>query len=432
MMNIQHDTRPVELLRPSEPEPTRQPEREVEHRPPSRGAGRAGRRLLGLGALLILSGAVGYGGWRHYQVHTEVLATAEQARDFVPSVLTAPVRASTPTVSVFWPGSTLAFNSADIFARASGYIFTRKVDIGDRVKQGDLLVELAVPELDDQISQNDATLNQLRAALDQAQANLKLAQVTWDRDRPLVGEGWATQQQGTVDIQTVKAQEAAVAAAQHNVTAQEKLIKQLRQNRDYASVVAPFDGVITQRNVDVGSLVQGNAASGTFMFEIMQNDVIRVWVYVPQDSAFGVAPGIDAVVRVPELPDREFPGTVTRLADAQQSGTRTLLTEIDLPNPDGALRSGVYCMVELKIPRKTPSFVLPADAIIFNSNGMQVAVVIDGKAEIRKVGVKRDMGTQVEVDSGVKAGDQVILNPPVNLLDGSKVQVRTEIAASNR
>ena len=136
------------------------------------------------------------------------------------------------------------------------------------------------------------------------------------------------------------------------------------------------------------------------MFEIMQVDVIRVWVYVPQDSAFGVVPGIDAVVRVPEIPDREFPGTVTRIADAQQSGTRTLLTEIDLPNPDGALRSGVYCKVELKIPRTTPNFVLPADAIIFNHNGMQVAVVSNGKVEIRKVGVRRDMGTRVEVDIG--------------------------------
>ena len=180
-------------------------------------------------------------------------------------------------------------------------------------------------------------------------------------------------------------QAAAVAAAQHNVTAQEHLLKQLRQNRNYASVVAPFDGVITQRNVDVGSLVQGNAASGTFMFEIMQNDMTRVWVYVPQDAAFGVAPRIDAVMRVPELPDREFRGAVARIADAQQSGTRTLLTEIDLPNPDGALRSGVYCIVELKIPRRTPSFVLPADAIIFDHNGMQVAVVSDGKAEMRKV-----------------------------------------------
>src|SRR5580692_7310893 len=134
MVKTQDDIRPVELLRPTEPEPVRKPEREVEHdHPPPRGANRAGRSLLGLGALLVLFGAVGYGGWRHYQLRTEVLATAKQAQDFVPSVLTAPVRASTPTVSVFWPGSTLAFNSADIFARASGYIFIRKVDIGDRV-----------------------------------------------------------------------------------------------------------------------------------------------------------------------------------------------------------------------------------------------------------------------------------------------------------
>jgi RND family efflux transporter MFP subunit len=139
-----------------------------------------------------------------------------------------------------------------------------------------------------------------------------------------------------------------------------------------------------------------------------------------------VAPGVDAIVRVPELPDREFPGKVTRIADAQESGTRTLLTEIDLPNPDGALRAGVYCFVELKIPRKTPSFVLPAEAIIFNRNGLQVAVLEDGKAEIRKVTVTRDMGTRVEVDAGVKAGDQVILKPPVNLREGDKVRVATQ------
>ena len=137
----------------------------------------------------------------------------------------------------------------------------------------------------------NALLPAIKAALDQAQANLKLAQVTWDRDRPLVKEGWTTQQQGTVDVQTLKAQEAAVSVAQANVAAQENLLKMLHQNRDYASVVAPFDGVITQRNVDVGSLVQGNATTGTFMFEMMQRDVIRVWVYVPQDAAFGVAPG---------------------------------------------------------------------------------------------------------------------------------------------
>jgi RND family efflux transporter MFP subunit len=157
-------------------------------------------------------------------------------------------------------------------------------------------------------------------------------------------------------------------------------------------VVAPFDGVITQRNVDVGALVQGNATSGTFMFEIMQEGVIRIWVYVPQDAAFGVTRGIEAIVRVPELPNREFSGKVTRIADALQPGTRTLLTEIDIPNPDGSLTPGIYCTVELHIPRKSPSISVPADAIIFNGNGMQVAVVNNSKAEIRKVGVKRDLG----------------------------------------
>jgi RND family efflux transporter MFP subunit len=169
--------------------------------------------------------------------------------------------------------------------------------------------------------------------------------------------------------------------------------------------------------------VQGNATSGTFMFEIMQEDIIRVWVYVPQDAAFGVGPGIDAVVRVPEIPDREFSGTVTRIADALQPGTRTLLTEIDIPNPDGALTPGIYCTAELHIPRKSPGLSVPADAIIFNRDGMQVAVAGNGTVEIRKIRVKRDLGTRVEVDTGVKAGDQVILNPPVNLVDGSKVQV---------
>ena len=387
---------------------------------------RLGVPLFALGVLSLLAGGVALGASRHHAQHQHVMATAERERDFVPSMRVATVEASPGIMSVVLPGTTAAFTDANIYARATGYIAKRNVDIGDNVKQGELLVELAVPELDSQISQNEATLTQLKSALQQAQANLRLAQVTWDRDRPLVKQGWVTQQQGTVDVETLKAMDSAVNVAQSNVAAQEHLLRVLRQDRDYALVVAPFDGVITQRNVDVGSLVQGNVNSGTFMFEMMQKNVIRVWVYVPQDSAFGVAPDVDAVVRVPELPGREFPGKVTRIADAQQSGTRTLLTEIDLPNPDGALRSGVYCMIELKIPRKTPSLVVPAEAMIFNRDGLQVAVVNNGKAEIRKVRVTRDLGTQVEVDTGVKPGDRVILNPPVNLVEGSKVQVAAQ------
>jgi RND family efflux transporter MFP subunit len=178
--------------------------------------------------------------------------------------------------------------------------------------------------------------------------------------------------------------------------------------------------------------VQGNATSGTFMFEIMQEDIVRVRVYVPQDVALGVTPGIDAIVRVPEIPDREFPGKVARIADALQAGTRTLLTEIDIPNPDGELPPGIYCAVELHIPRISPSASVPADAMIFDRDGVQVALFNNGKAEFRKVSVKRDFGTRVEVDTGIKTGDQVIINPPVNLVDGGKVQARAEDTAANR
>lgn len=383
-------------------------------------------RLVALGGFLLLAGGLLIGASGHYSQQQDVAATAKQQREFVPSLRVATVEASPGTTSVTLPATTAAFAAANVYARATGYIATRDVDIGDRVKKGDLLAQLAVPEVDDQISQNEATLSQLSSARDQAEASRRLAQVTWGRDAPLVEKGWVTRQQGDVDVQTLKQREAALAAAQHNVTAQENVVKQLRQNRAYATVVAPFDGVITQRNVDVGSLVEGNATSGTFMFEIMQDGVIRVSVYVPQDAAFGVKPGIDAIVRVPELPDREFHGTVTRIADALQPGTRTLLTEIDIPNPDGALAPGIYCAAELRIPRKAPSLSVPAEAIIFNRNGLQVAVVSNGKAEIRKVRVSRDLGTQVEVDSGIKAGDQVVLNPPVSLMDGSKVQPRAE------
>ena len=387
---------------------------------------RRGGRLFALGGFVLLVAGLSLGGWGNYSLKQEVMATARQDRDFVPSLRIATVEANPATVSVTLPGTTAAFAAANIYARATGYIAKRNVDIGDHVKAGDLLAELAVPELDHQISQNEATLDQLKSSLQQARANRDLAQVTWDRDAPLVQKGWFSPQQGDTDRLTLQARVAAVSVAEANVSSQQNLLKVLRQNRDYALVVAPFDGIITQRNVDVGSLVQSNAATGTFMFEIMQDNVIRVWVYVPQDSAFGVAPGIDAVVRVPELPDREFAGKVTRIADALQSGTRTLLTEIDIPNPDGAMSPGIYCTVELHIPRKTPSVLVSADAIIFNREGMQVAVVNDGKAEFRKVNVKRDLGTRVEVDSGIKAGDQVILNPPVALVDGSKVRALAE------
>jgi RND family efflux transporter MFP subunit len=165
------------------------------------------------------------------------------------------------------------------------------------------------------------------------------------------------------------------------------------------------------------------------MFSLQQSDVIRVWVYVPQDDAFGVKPGIEAVVRVPAMPNLRFDGKVTRIADALQPGTRTLLTEVDVPNPDGALQPGVYCTVELKIPRQSPALTVPGSAIIFNQDGTQVAVVENGVVHLHKITITTDYGTEVEVSEGVKEGDQVILQPPVNVADGDKVNTINATAA---
>jgi RND family efflux transporter MFP subunit len=381
-----------------------------------------GGMLFGSIALLLLVGGLAIGGWRHYQAERAVAATMHQAQTAIPEVRVAAVRAGDGTINVSLPATTTAFEAANIFARTNGYIEKRYVDIGDRVKAGDLLVDITAPELDHQIAQAKATLAQNQSTLQQTQASRDLADVTNGRDSKLVKQGWLTLQQGDNDRLTLKAQQAAVGVAQSNIAAQEAQIRVLEQEKAYQRVVAPFDGVITQRNIDNGSLV---TSGSTFMFTLMHPDVIRTQVFVPQDEAFGLGPGVDAVVRVPEIPDRGFPGKVTRIASALQPGSRTLLTEIDVPNPDGALSPGIYCTVELYIPRKTPSMIIPADAVVFDQDGLHVAVVRNGTAHLQKITIARDFGTEVEVHDGVKPGDQVILNPMVDLADGSKVAVRS-------
>jgi RND family efflux transporter MFP subunit len=384
---------------------------------------RYGGALLGGAGLLLLLGGLGLGGWRHHQAELEVAATAQRHRTFVPEVRVAAVRASDSKMTVSLPATTTAFEAANIFARTSGYIEKRYVDIGDRVKAGALLADITAPELDHQITQAKATLAQNQATLQQTQASHELAQVTNARDSRLVKQGWLTLQQGDNDRLTLQAQQAAVAVAQSNIEAQQAQIRILEQEKAYQRVVAPFDGVITQRNIDNGSLV---TSGSTFMFTLMHPDVIRTLVFIPQDEAFGVGPGVDAMVRVPEIPNRTFPGKVARIASALQPGSRTLLTEIDVPNPDGALSPGIYCTVELYIPRKTPSMIVPADAVVFDQNGLHVGVVENGTVHMQKITIARDFGTEVEVHEGVRPGDQVVLNPMVNLAEGNKVTIRKD------
>ena len=401
------------------------PDRDIPEAPPSGPRRRVGPggRLIGLGVLVLFIAAVGLGVWRHYQQHRQVIDIAAEQANFVPTVRVENVTQQLGRLHVTLPATTLGFEAANIFARTSGYVAKRYVDIGDHVKAGQLLAEITAPEVEDQIAQFQNSLQQAHETTGQNQAQQSLAQVTWGRDSVLVRQGWVTQQQGDSDRFSLQAQQHATQAAHFNTAAMQAQLSFFNQQRVYQKVVAPFDGVITQRNIDVGSLIAADASGGTSMFSLIHSDVIRVWVYVPQDDAFGVKPRVEAVIRVPAMPNLTFHGQVARIADALQPGTRTLLTEVDVPNPDGALQPGVYCTVELKIPRQSPALTVPASAIIFNQDGMQVAVVENGVVHLNKITITTDYGTEVEVSEGVKEGDQVILQPPVNVADGDKVNI---------
>jgi RND family efflux transporter MFP subunit len=407
-------------LRPLLPEPDRgmaPPTRE----PPRRGG--PGRWLLGLGVLALFTGALGLGVWQHDQQHHQVMETAEQQATFVPSVRVEVVTQQPGTLDVTLPGTTLGFVEANIYARASGYVLKRFVDIGDQVKAGQLLAVITAPEVEHQVAQYQNSLAQAIATQLQNQAQRNSTQVTSARSTVLAKDGWDTQEQGDVDRYNYQAQQHATDAAQFGAAAMQAQLQYENQQKIYQQVVAPFDGVITARNIDVGSLITADATGGTAMFAMTHSDVIRVWVYVPQDDAFGVKPGVQAVIRVPAMPSLTFNGEVTRIADALQPGTRTLLTEVDVPNPNGAFQPGVYCTVELDIPRHSPALIVPASAIIFNQDGMQVAVVKNGVAHLRHIAITADYGTEVEVNAGVQSRDQVILQPPVDLADGDKVRI---------
>ena len=421
------------LLKAPPPQPLLPaPDRDSPEAPPSGPTRRGGpgRRLLGLGVLLLFTCALALGVWRHYQQHRQVTDTAEQQANFVPSVRVEAVAQRFGRLHVTLPATTLGFEAANIYARASGYVLKRYVDIGDHVKAGQLLAEITAPEVEAQVAQYQNSLQQAQATQRQNEAQRASTDVTSRRISVLANEGWATKELGDTDWYTFQAQKHATTAAQYNAAATEQQLRYYNQQKIYQQIAAPFDGVITQRNIDVGSLITADATGGTSMFSMTHSDVIRVWLYVPQDSAFGVKPGIEAIIRVPAMPNLTFHGQVTRIADALQPGTRTLLTEVDIPNPDGALQPGVYCTVELKIPRQSPALIIPASAIIFNQNGMQVAVVENGVAHLRKIAITTDYGTEVEANEGVQNGDQVVLQPPVNLADGDNVQIIPEPPAA--
>ncbi len=388
---------------------------------PSQGTRPRRLGLIVLAALLGLAGLVAYGAFSHAQRREAALETEKQQEDTVPVVRIATVGVNSAPRVLDLPGSTEAFDAATVYARATGYIAKRNVDIGSEVKVGDVLAVIAAPDLDQQLLQAEAQVAQLQAAIAQAQSNSQLANVTNQRTQTLVVQGWQTKQQGDTDRLTYQGQAAAVQVAQANLKAGEAQVSRLKELTGFEKVMAPFGGFITQRHVDVGSLVTADQSTGTALFDIAHSEVLRTQIYVPQDSVFGLKDGASAEIRVPEIPGRVFHGTVARNANALTPGTRTRLTEVDVDNSDGTLFPGLYCTVRLFIPRAQPVISIPAQALIFNKNELSAAVYEDGIVRIRQLNLLADNGAEVDVLTGLKPEDKIILNPPINIRDGMRV-----------
>jgi RND family efflux transporter MFP subunit len=379
-------------------------------------------RMIGLGAIAAVALLVGFGAWSQSSRNADTVAVLEARKNAVPNVRTMTVVEDKAPRTIELPGSMAAFDYATLFARATGYISVRNVDIGSKVRKGDVLALIAAPDLDQQFDQAKAQLVQLQASVEQAKANAELGRVTSARTSQLVVKGVSSAQQGDQDRLTFASETAALAVARANVVVQQAAVNRLAQLTDFEQITAPFDGVITSRLIDVGSLVTADANSGTPLFSIDRTDVLRVRVYVPQTDYFGIKDGDRATVTVPELPDRVFEGKVARNARTLAAGTRTLLTEVDVNNKDGVLTAGLYGIVHFQVRRSNPVVLIPSQAVIFNKDGLSAAVVSNGKVELRKLELEADNGVNVEVRIGLRPGDRVILSPPANIADGMRVQ----------
>ena len=362
-----------------------------------------------------------------------ITAEAQESEQALPRVEVTSVRRSPRRSSLQLPGNIQATTEAPILARADGYIKKRLVDIGDRVSAGQTLAVIEAPELDQQVEQAQANVQQAHAAVDQANANLRqgrsdleLARVTAKRWGNLVSDGSVSvqendqyQAQYRSKIAAVQALEQALMAQRNGVSAAEANVGRLQNMKSYRIVTAPFDGVITQRNVDVGALVN---IGSTLLFRVAQTATLRTYVSVPQTHADSIHRGDAASLVVSNLPGHQFIGTVARTANSLDPASRTLLVEIHVPNARGELMPGMYAEVELSGSRAEPPLLIPSDALIVRGDGSEVAVVRpDHRVHLQKIEVGRDYGDRLEVMSGLRVGESVIANPGDVVHEGAEV-----------
>lgn len=350
---------------------------------------------------------------------------AKDQTDARPIVATTrPYRAKEiPDLSL--PASTKAFQETLLYPRANGYLKTRKVDIGDRVKAGDLLAEIDIPDTEAQLAAAKATLETANASLKSVQDQYELAEATFKRYQDVFAKG-SISRQDLEERQTAFVQaKSSLEGAKGNVRADEAEVNRLQTLTNFSKIYAPFDGVVSSRNYDVGALLTaGTQAAGAEMFKISQTDVLRVQVDVPQAYIDQVKVGNEAALIVRNYPNHPFKGKVARSADAVDQQTRTVRVEADFQNPDGKLLPGMYGNIEISLTHREMPLLIPTSALVYNSQGMRVATVTpDSKLAFAKIALGRDWGTEVEVVSGLKGDENIVSNPGEKLADGLEVKV---------
>jgi RND family efflux transporter MFP subunit len=368
------------------------------------------KRWLGVGiAFIAVAALLICGIWS--RVRARAALNTETAQAALTAVSVVSPKRTTPADEIILPGNVQPYISSPIYARTNGYLKKWYFDIGAHVKQGQLLAVIETPEVDQQ-------LEQARSNLLTAQANLELASITKTRYQGLLKSNAVSQQDVDNAVGTYNANKAIVEADKAAVQQYSALVS-------FEKVYAPFDGVITARNTDIGDLINSGSTSNvkTDLFHIAQPGKLRVYVNVPEEYSRGITVGMTADLSLAEFPDRKFQGKVVRTADDINLTTRTLLIEIDVDNPTGTLLTGSYAEVHLAVPTQASTFLLPVNTLLFRTEGLRAGIVQDGKVVLTEVTPGHDFGNEIEIVSGLKANDQVIVNPPDSIVSGQEVQI---------
>ncbi len=375
-------------------------------------------------AATALAGALTAGTLPSLRQQQAVSDAAAAAAAALPRVTVAVVQRTTANAERVLPGNSLPLLEASIYARTTGYLKSRRVDIGDRVTQGMLLAEIAAPDIDAQFAQAKAALAQAQANLPLAEASAELAKSTLARDLrsgPGTATSWGQLDQDRAQVKVTAAQ---VAAARAAIQVNEATVQRFVEMQGFQRITAPFPGVITARNVDAGDLISADSPSSTKeLFHLMRTDVLRVLVNVPQVFATGIKVGQKAAVYLRDDPARQHAAKVTRTAEALDPNTRTLLTEVDVPNPNNDLRPGMYLQVKFVFDQSILPVMIPAAALT-TRDGIQRVAVLDGQTRVqyRPVQLGRDFGAEIEVVDGLKAGETVVIHPGDDIPEGTAVE----------